>query len=102
MQNIKCASNSMQSVLKSNMAWGKSRFTLIELLVVIAVIAILAAMLLPALRRAQVTVRRSACAGNMKQIGVATARYLADNHDVFYFCFFGRKIQPMGKIMQKN
>jgi prepilin-type N-terminal cleavage/methylation domain-containing protein/prepilin-type processing-associated H-X9-DG protein len=57
-------------------------FTLIELPVVIAIIAILAALLLPALGSGKAQARRAVCTGQLSQWGKALALYAADNADL--------------------
>jgi len=54
-------------------------FTLIELLVVVAIIAILAAMLVPVLGRANAAANAVKCQNNLKEIAKALRFYLADN-----------------------
>lgn len=68
----------------------KSRFfTLIELLIVIAIIAVLAAMLMPALNKARQTAQAISCTGKMRQILIATQAYLGDSNGVYYSIYLG-------------
>ena len=57
----------------------KNGFTLVELLVVIAIIALLLAILLPALGGVRDSARKMVCASKLRDIGLAGQLYIADN-----------------------
>ena len=57
----------------------RNGFTLIELLVVIAVIALLLAILMPALRKAKGQAQMAACSAQLRQFGLAWSQYADDN-----------------------
>ena len=58
---------------------GGLAFTLIELLAVMAVVALLAALVLPALSRSKGSAQRIRCFSNLRQLGVATQMYWDEN-----------------------
>lgn len=69
--------------------WNRNGFTFIELLVVTAIIAVLAAVLLPAISGAKARARRAQCVNNLQQLGVALGVFLQNNH--------GYPVAAMGK-----
>src|SRR5579859_518256 len=56
-------------------------FTLVELLVVIAIIAILMALMMPAISRAKIKANQISCLNNMRQMNLAATMYAGDHND---------------------
>lgn len=62
---------------------SRQGFTLIELLVVISIIALLIALLLPALRKAREAAQNTQCMSNLRQLMIAQSAYTLDHNGVF-------------------
>jgi prepilin-type processing-associated H-X9-DG protein/prepilin-type N-terminal cleavage/methylation domain-containing protein len=66
---------------------SESTFTLIELLIVIAIIALLASMLMPALKNARDKAKNISCQSNLKQLSICTAEYVTDYNGFLPFAY---------------
>jgi prepilin-type N-terminal cleavage/methylation domain-containing protein len=79
---------------------GKQRdgFTLIELLMVVALVAVLAAILVPALAQARNEAHRTRCLSNLRQMALAHRIYVQDHDDVLPSWYFrtsqGHRLWP--------
>src|SRR3954451_18749492 len=73
----------------------KKGFTLVELLVVIAIIALLIAILLPALTAAKAQANRLKCASNLRTLGQVAFQYAYDNKGwIPRNCDYGNPLMP--------
>jgi len=77
----------------------RKAFTLVELLVVIAIIALLMAILMPALNRVKAQAKRTACLAMLKQWGLMFAMYCESNDDHFFSGEFKGSRSGMGSGM---
>jgi prepilin-type N-terminal cleavage/methylation domain-containing protein/prepilin-type processing-associated H-X9-DG protein len=68
----------------------KRAFTLVELLVVIAVVAMLIAVLLPALKAARERGRAAVCRSNLRQLITSAHAYVSDNDDFYPMAYIQR------------
>lgn len=62
----------------------KKQFSLVELIIIVAILAINAALLLPAVNNAKTTAKKLSCTGNLKEISRYVGIYLKDNNNTYF------------------
>lgn len=72
----------------------RNAFTLVELLVVIGIVALLLAILMPALKKAREAAQSVSCLSNLRQCHLGISLYAADHDD--WFPAYGRLTKPEG------
>ena len=77
----------------------QSAFTLIELLVVISIIALLIAMLMPAIKRARAVARQVQCSSSLRQLYVGTAAYVGENSQILPDAYWSRGVSWLQKVV---
>jgi prepilin-type N-terminal cleavage/methylation domain-containing protein/prepilin-type processing-associated H-X9-DG protein len=70
-------------------AFYRGAFTLVELLVAIAIVAVIAALLLPALSRSKLSAQRAQCVSNIRQLALASQMYWDDNGNACFLWQLG-------------
>jgi prepilin-type N-terminal cleavage/methylation domain-containing protein len=83
-------------------AVSRRAFTLVELLVVIGIIAVLIAILLPSIARANAAAKRTACLSNLRQVHQMYLLYAMNNSDQVPLAYRDTDGTPTGKIKQFN